>query len=921
MQDSTTNSLAAAAVSAAPVAYRYRFADAEYDEAAGTLRVAGSDVAVEPVPLHVLRELLRRPNEVVTRRDLLDTVWQGRVTVDHVVTSAVNKLREALGKQAAARLVTVPRIGYRLIGPLERVATGRRLVSSVDLKAGAEVPGRTGYRLVRPLGDRPDGTVWLACESRLEISRVFKFAFDGERLSALKREYTVCRFLRRELGERPDFVPMLSASFSLAPYFLEYEFAGTDLPSWAAEGERLTTLTTHERLALFLQIARAVCAAHAVGVLHKDLKPANILVGGSAGAWQARLTDFGSSRLLEPGRLAELGVTAMGLTMADGVDASSPGGTLLYLAPELLAGQSPTTGSDLYALGLLLYQLLVGDFRRPMSTGWQRDIADELLAEDLAAATEGRPEARLGSVAAFVDRLSTLDERRTERALLAQKLRRAEEVATQLRQSRARRPWVAAAISGLALGLAASLWFYSRAGVALHKAEQESARAQAINDFLTRDVLQSADVLRSVTSKTVSMQDVLRRASERAAERFKGQARTEASVRRQLGDIYLHMHYLTQADQQFARAVELLEPVAPADDPELLAARFGLARTSVGIFRPAEALKKLEFAERAAGAQALGGADELALLAARARVEVMMDAQQHSDALPIALRLMALSDQLAGADIGARFEARQLLSELYLRLGDKPRADALLTEIMNPPYGENNVGEVLYARTKLRIGRDRINEGRLEEAETLLTEVRDTMTRAFGPTELYAGGANLELADLHLNRGHLTQAAQAAKAALAAFSASLGEDHSYTIIAKVNLGAIEVVVGEPASALRRLDEVRPRAQAMKDNAPLVTGIDFARAKALTDLGQPGQALAILQGVNAELLAESSWGPRDFQWQLQAEKGRAMMALNQRQQGLALVRTAAAEMAKLNSYPWLQQRYAQVLRGPTQVAHR
>lgn len=910
-----------AAAAAAPFAYRYRFANVEYDEAAGALRVDANELGVEPLPLSVLVELLRRPNEVVTHAELLETVWQGKDTFPHVVTSAVNKLRKALGSAGAERVVTVPRVGYRLVGPVERVAVGRQQRVPLDLQAGAEVPGRSGYRLVRPLGNHPRGTVWLAREDRLDVSRAFKFATDGDRLATLKREYTVCRLLHRELGERPDFVRMLAANFSVAPFYLEYEFGGSDLVSWADEGDTLTALAVPDRLALFLQIARAVSAAHGVGVLHKDLKPANVLIGGAAENWQARLTDFGSSRLLDPGRLAELGVTAMGLTMADGSDALSSGGTPLYLAPELLAGKSPTTGSDLYALGLILYQLVVGDFRRPMSTGWQRDIGDELLVEDLAAATEGRPEDRLGSVAEFVERLSTLERRRAERTLRADEVKRAKEAAAQLQRSRTRRPWVAAAFANLALGLVASLWFASQASVALRQAEQESVRARAINDFLNKDVLQSSDVLRSSTHKTVSMFDVLRRASERATERFKGQARTEASVRRQLGDTYLHMHRLTQADEQFSRAIELLEPLVPADDPELLALRFGSAQTSVGIFRPAEALKKLALAERAASPQLLSGDSELARLATRARLEVMMDAEQHKEALPVALRLVELSDQLAGSDISMRFEARQRLSELYLRLGDKPRADALLAEIMSPPYAENNVGDVLYARAKLRLGRDRINQGRLDEAETLLTEVRDTMTRALGPTELYVGGANLELADLHLGRGHFAKAAAAARAAVSAFSAALGDDHSYTIVAKANLGAIDEVLGEPAIALRGLDEVKPRAAAIKDGAPLVAGIDFARAKALTNLGRPAEALAILETVSAELLAESSWGPRDFQWQLQAEKGRAMMALGQRQQGLALVRPALEEMGKLGSYPWLLGRYKDLLRGPTQVARR
>src|SRR3546814_17212387 len=109
---------------------------------------------------------------------------------------------------------------------------------------------------------------------------------------------------------------------------------------------------------------------------------------------------------MQPERLAELGITGLGLTVTTpGGDSS---GTPLYLAPELIAGQPPTVRSDLYALGILLYQLLVGDLRRPMAPGWERDVADPLLIDDITRATDGDPARRLGSVAALVERLSTL---------------------------------------------------------------------------------------------------------------------------------------------------------------------------------------------------------------------------------------------------------------------------------------------------------------------------------------------------------------------------------------------------------------------------------------------------------------------------------------------------------------------------------
>jgi non-specific serine/threonine protein kinase len=899
--------------------YLYRFANVEFDESTSTLQVADQPVAVERLPLNLLAELLRRPNEVITRGELFDVLWPGRITVDHVLANAVNKLRRALGDEGAARLVNVPRVGYRLAGPVQRTAVGRRPVAaSPPLGTGLPVPGRDAMELERPLGGGSANAVWLARDPKLRLARVYKFAFDADSLAALKREYTVYRVLRQALGERDDFACVLAANFSDAPYFLECEYGGPELTQWAAEGGRLQALPVPERLTLFLQIARAVAAAHGVGVLHKDLKPGNVLVGGIAGAWQARLTDFGNSRLLEPDRLAELGVTAMGLTVTYGAG----GGTPLYLAPELLAGRPPTTGSDLYALGLMLYQMLVADFRRPMSTGWQRDIADDLLVEDLTVATEGRPGDRLASVADFVERLSTLEERRAERAARAAQARQAADAALQLQRSRARRPWVAAAFVGLGIGLAASLWFYVQARTAQHLAEQESARAQAINDFMNKDVLQSADVLRAKATRAVSMFDILQRASERARERFAGQPRTEASVRRQLGDIYLRMQYLSQAEAQFARAIELLEPRVPARDEELLAARFASAQTSVGMFHPAEALQKLEAAERAAGPAVLGAPSDLARRALRARVEVMMDAQRPQEALAAALPLVALSDSpLGGDDVALRFEARQRLGEVYLRLGDKSKADELFAELAKPPFSDSGVGDVLLARARLRVGREHINEGRLDDAEAILTGVRDTMTRAFGPNELYAGGANLELIDLHYTRGDFAKAAAAGRAAVEAFATSVGEQHHYTLHAIASLAGVELELGEAAQALARVQAIRPVAAASRDGAPLIAAIDFASAKALTHLGRAGEALPLLETVSAEMLAESSWGPRDFQWQLQVEKGRALLTLGQREHGLDRIRSAIAEMEKLGSHAWLLERYRELLREPPRLVRR
>src|SRR3546814_3368819 len=90
--------------------YRWRFGAVEFDEARHELRVAGLPVEIEHRPLQVLALLLRHVGEVVTKEELFDEVWAGRVTVDHVLATAVGKLRRALHASGENRIVTVPRL-------------------------------------------------------------------------------------------------------------------------------------------------------------------------------------------------------------------------------------------------------------------------------------------------------------------------------------------------------------------------------------------------------------------------------------------------------------------------------------------------------------------------------------------------------------------------------------------------------------------------------------------------------------------------------------------------------------------------------------------------------------------------------------------------------------------------------------------
>ena len=167
-----------------------------------------------------------------------------------------------------------------------------------------------------------------------------------------------------------------------------------------------------------------------------------------------------------------MGITNLGYTRT--VDlASSITGTVIYMAPEVLAGKAPTAASDVYALGVILYQVIVGDLRRPLSPGWESQIDDPLLREDINKAACGDPSSRMSSAATLAERLRTLDMRRMERTKLEELQRHQRQAEHRRDRMRAARPWMFTA--GISLLIAILL-----AGLALHRTQLTNARRGAV---------------------------------------------------------------------------------------------------------------------------------------------------------------------------------------------------------------------------------------------------------------------------------------------------------------------------------------------------------------------------------------------------------------------------------------------------------
>src|SRR5258708_2410997 len=483
------------------------------------------------------------------------------MVVDGSLATAVSKLRKAMGDEDHPAIVTVPRVGYRLGGPVYCKTVAAPAGPEVGFKSGDTVPGREQWHLSRPKEISGSSEVWLAENPKTHQQRVFKFAADGARLKGLKREITVSRFLRESLGDRPEFVRILEWNFETSPFFLESEYAGPNLAEWAEAQGGLSLVSYDTRLQLLIDVAQAVADAHSIGVLHKDLKPANILVvSASNGGWQIRVADFGSASLFDPSRLQALGITNLGFTQTASLEAQALTGTLMYLAPEVLAGQSPSAGADVYALGVMLYQLMIGDFRKPLAPGWEAEIQDPLLREDIADAACGDPAKRINSAADLVERLNTLEQRRIKRNELEAARLRAQVAERKLAETRARRPWVVFAVIALAAGLAVSFALYRKAARERDNANRQTAIASSINRFLSEDLLGRSNPF--VSGKAgESLMDAIKQASPSIDRQFKDEPLVPARLHQTIARALDNRTGYPDARQEYDRAATLFKQV------------------------------------------------------------------------------------------------------------------------------------------------------------------------------------------------------------------------------------------------------------------------------------------------------------------------------------------------------------------------
>ncbi len=755
---------------------------------------------------------------------------------------------EALRDEVESLLRFDSRDGF-LETPALGSSDGGALASLVE-----DRPDRIGaYRVIDVLGEGGMGVVYLAEQA----SPARRVALKVIRAGASER---VARLFERESEllarlNHPNVAQVYeSGTDEQGRAFIAMELVeGTPLNEYVREAG----LDRRAIVELLAGVCEGVQHAHQKGVIHRDLKPANVLVDGQG---RARIVDFGIARDLEGDQTV--------LTS----DGSAPG-TLRYMSPEQLEGEPSDARSDVYALGVLSYELLAG--RHPVADD-ASDLAnvvesirkidppalatlDRSLRGDLATivsvAMEKEPQRRYQSAAEMAGDL--------RRYLADEPIgARPPSVTDQFRRLARRRP---ALVAGGAIGLGAlvliavvsatafivTLGAVRQREAALADADREAAKAGQVLEFLTT-MLRSADP--SVGGADPRVADVLEAAERDLATSFEGLPLAEADARAAIGRAYGAIGRMETGETHLRRAIELREQHLGASHADTLGGRLALAdlmlarRDSEGALREGEAVLALatDAETRAAAHNVMG----LALVTAGdpARAET-----HHREALE--LMLAASGEDRSGVYLGTLARALRAQGRLDESLVLFERADTALRSEYPPHHADVLSTMNNHAIVLAELGR---SDEAVEKYEELLAIRREV----FGPTHPDTLVVLNNLAN-ELSKARRFELAEPYLVdAYEGFASIHGAEHVATLTAAGNLAACYQQMGRLEDALPLCRRVYAGQLALHGESHLRTLTAMQNlARVLTRLGEHDESIALyerLVQLSPGVVGEGHW---------------------------------------------------------------
>jgi eukaryotic-like serine/threonine-protein kinase len=724
------------------------------------------------------------------------------------------------------------------------------------------------YRLVHPLGEGGTSTVYLAVraddayQQRVAV-KVLRTSFAG--LEGMGGTSGTERF-RRERQilaglDHPYIARLLDGGTTPegTPYLVMEYVEGVPIDQYCAEHN----LTVDQRLELFLRVLTAVQFAHQSLVIHRDLKPGNILVRADG---VPKLLDFGIAKLLNPELAGQVDPTRADLLLL----------TPNYASPEQIQGRPVTTASDVYSLGILLYRLLTGQLPQAVTgLGSVQEIVEAVCtteprlpsraAAGLLEGTVARrlrgdldhillkalakdPAQRYPTVAALAD---DLERHRVGKPVSV----RCGSPAYRFGKFVLRHRWrVAAAVTLVALLLTLlghALVQQRRTTKALARAEREHDRAEAINQFLVRTLVEANPYGSAGTGGEPTVAEAMVTAEKTLGETLADQPEVAVAIRNVLGNALDGLGKYEAAESTLRAALAQQVPglaergeLPPVDQ---LPADFDLAETLNSLGMVAHHQGETAAAERWMRASlALMARDDLGVRYPRGRATFLQNlamvlrsegefAEAEASFLEARATLRALPGREAARD--AAFVLSNLAT-LHNAQGEYAEAADLLRQAVDEGralYGDHHilVGDSLH-----NLGYTLFALGRYDEAQEILRQALEIRRAVLGEDHPQLADTYNVLGVTARGQGDYEAAAEATRAALELRRRTLGTDHPRLVSDLNLLASILCFGGRHEAAAPYLEEARrilaaipqPRASLVATNRSLQARVHRARGE-------------------------------------------------------------------------------------------
>ncbi len=758
------------------------------------------------------------------------------------------------------------------------------------------------YRVLREIGRGGMGTVYLAVRADDEFQQqvAIKLLKRGMDSDELLRRFRQERQILASL-DHPNIARLLDggATPQGRPYFIMEYVEGTPIDAFCDRAD----LGLVERIALFRQICSAVGHAHRNLVVHRDLKPTNILVTAEGAP---KLLDFGVAKLLGSDHVPRL-MTAT---------AAGPGPmTPEYASPEQVRGEVITTASDVYSLGVLLYLLLTGGLPYRFESRRPRDIERTILEQAPEKPSQrlgrdsperGRAAGRRGLLGSRRARFSRELDNIVLMALHKDPGRRygsVEALDDDLRRCLEGLPVVAsgdslgyrmskllgrhkAAVAAALLVLASLIAGIVTTSWQARKARAEQARADRVSEFLV-ELFRLADPYK-LTGGAVSARQLLDEGEKEIRRELGDQPELLATLMDTMAQAYSNLGLYEEAAPLAREALEIRRRVLPPGAAEIAASldRVGnLSRqggdydTADLLFREALEMRRREFGERSvevaasyedlAGLRRLQGDYAAAETFYRDTLELRR-ALLGEDHLQVARTFSNLA--LLQRDLGRFDEAEKLYRwalDVGIRAAGEKHADVAIYR--------HNLGELLRNQGNLEAAEELLRQslalnlellppehpaiatswstlalvlqerGAHDEAESLFRRALEHRRNALGePHRAVANSLNL-LGALERERGRLPEARALLEEGLAMRQELLGGEHlvvSYSLVelARLHLAEKDAAGGE--SLVR--EALRIQRQSLPEDHWRLAGTRSVLGEILAALGQDDAARALLE---------------------------------------------------------------------------